>query len=256
MTRAFTRYALPLLVVLVMLAVWELASNAAHSPYFPPLSRVLGSFVELWFSAALFEQAMPSFIRVGIGFLAALVIGVAVGSLIGLSSLFRTLTKAQFEFIRAIPPVLLIPPSILLLGAGDGMKVFVIALSAVWPILLAAVDGVRAVEEGRIDAMRVFGLGQFQRFFWVVLPSAVPRIWSGVRAAVPIALVVMVASDYYASSDGIGYMISQTATRFRFDEMWASVILLGLVGAAINIGVVRIGHWFDKAFGEFGSVSI
>lgn len=252
MGRALLRFLAPVGVAGLLVGTWHVAAEAARSPFFPPLTEVAQAFRELWLSASFVDQAVPSFVRAGLGFGLALAAGVVVGSLIGLSPLFRALTKAQLEFLRAIPPVLLIPPSILLLGTGDSMKVVVIALSAVWPILLAAVDGVRSVEAVRIDAARVFGLDRARQFRWVVLPSAVPRIWSGVRAAVPIALVVMVAADYYASSDGLGYMISQTATRFRFSEMWASVILLGIFGALVNLAVIRLGRRFDKEFGEFG----
>lgn len=251
--KSWLRGASPVLVVIGVLVAWHLASRSSESLFFPPLRDILESFREMWFSALLIEQAVPSFVRAGFGFLIAVTAGILLGTLIGLSPVFRHLTRAQLEFLRAVPPVLLIPPSLLLLGTGSSMKVAVIALASVWPILLATIDGVRAVEEIRIDSGRVFGLTQLARIRWVILPSATPRIWSGVRAAVPIVFVVMVAADYYASSDGIGYVISQTATRFRFSEMWASVILLGLVGMAVNLTVMAIGRRLDRTFGEFGT---
>ncbi|MEQ3552686.1 ABC transporter permease subunit [Pseudonocardia nematodicida] len=249
---AWLRRLSPLLVIATVVAIWYLVSRSANSLFFPPLTDVLVSFRELWFSATLLDQALPSFIRAGAGFAIALVGGVVMGTAIGLSPLIRQLTTAQLEFLRSIPPVLLIPPSLLLLGTGTQMKIAVIALASVWPILLATIDGVRSVETVRLDSARVFGLGAAGRVRWVVLPTAMPRIWSGVRACVPIVFVVMVAADYYASSDGIGYMISQTATSFRFSEMWASVLLLGIFGAAVNLAVMRAGRWLDHTFGEFG----
>jgi ABC-type nitrate/sulfonate/bicarbonate transport system permease component len=178
------------------------------------------------------------------------VLGVVVGTAVGLSRGVEVWTRPELEFMRALPPVLVFPPMLLILGTGDTMKVAAIALSAMWPIVLATTDGVRSVEPARRDMARVFGLPLSAQLRHVVLPTAVPHIWSGVRAATPIALVVLIAAEYYASKNGIGYFISETSTSFRLTDMWSAVLLLGVIGVAVNGIVALIGRLLDRRFGE------
>lgn len=250
--RTAWRWGGPILVPLAAVAAWWGLSANSTSLFFPPLTDMLTAFRHNWLEGDTFStMALPSLVRAGEGLVIAVAAGIALGIVIGLSSLAEALTKPQLEFMRALPPILVIPPLILVLGTGDVMKVGVIAASAVWPILLAAIDGVRSVEPVRDDMIRVFGLPWHARLRYLILPTAIPHIWAGVRAAVPIALVVMVGAEYYSSQNGIGYFISETSTTFRLADMWSAVLLLGLLGMAINGIVLALGRLLDRRYGEF-----
>lgn len=243
----------PVVVTAAFVGLWWFASASSTSLYFPPLEQILAAFQTDWLSANFVAVAVPSLWRVGLGMVIAVCAGVGIGTVIGSLRPVEPFVKPELEFLRALPPILVIPPMILVLGTGDAMKVAVIAASAVWPILLATIDGVRSVEPVRDDMVRVFGLGWSARSRWVVLPSALPHIWSGVRTSIPIAFVVMVASEYYSAVNGIGNFISQTSTSFRLADMWSAVLLLGLIGVAVNLAVAFVGHVLDKKFGEYAN---
>ena len=246
---------LPAVVLLAAVATWWGLSASSTSLFFPPLKDIVTAFKDNWLSSALVDQALPSLWRLLRGMVIALVAGVVVGAVLGVFPRLERFTRPELEFMRAMPPILVIPPLLLVLGTGDFMKVAVIAASSVWPILLATSDGVRAVEPVRSDMGRAFRLPWRAQMRWIVLPTAVPHIWSGVRAAVPIAIVVMVAAEYYSSVNGLGYFIAQTSTTFRFVDMWTAVLLLGLLGVLVNTVVTVIGRWLDRRFGEFGGLA-
>lgn len=233
--------------------LWWVLSASSTSLYFPPLQKIAESFVTVWASDQLLSQALPSLLRVIVGLLIAIVLGVLIGSVVGILRRTEPFVRPELEFLRALPPVLVIPPLLLVLGTGDVMEITVIVASAIWPILLATTDGVRAVEPIRSDMGLVFRLPWTARMRWIILPTAVPHIWSGVRASVPIAIVVMVATEYYSSENGIGHFISQTTTTFRLADMWSAILLLGFMGVLLNGVAALIGRKLDLAYGEFGT---
>lgn len=248
--RLFARV-LPVIVALGVIAVWYFGSASSTSLYFPPLQKIGESFVSIWFSPQFAAEALPSFIRVTIGLIIAIIVGVVVGAIIGVIRPVEPFVRPELEFLRALPPILIIPPMLLILGTGDVMEISVIALSGLWPILLATTDGVRAVETVRSDMGRAFRLPWLARMRWITIPTALPHIWSGVRAAVPIAIVVMVGAEYYSSQSGLGYFISQATTTFRIADMWSAILLLGLLGVILNGVTAVIGRLLDRRYGEY-----
>jgi ABC-type nitrate/sulfonate/bicarbonate transport system permease component len=155
------------------------------------------------------------------------------------------------EFLRAIPPPLLIPIAILVLGIGAQMKVAVIAAGCVWPILLNTIDGVRGTEPTLLETSRVYGVGRWDILRSVVLPAASPRIFAGLRIALSLALILMVISEMQASTNGIGFFVLQAQRSFAIPEMWSGILLLGLLGYLINGGFAllerRLLRWHRGA---------
>jgi ABC-type nitrate/sulfonate/bicarbonate transport system permease component len=142
----------------------------------------------------------------------------------------RGLTEPVFEFFRAIPPPVLVPIFILLFGIGDGMKVVVIAFGCMWPILLNTVEGVRAVDEVLSDTGRVYGVSGGSRLRYLVLPSASPQIFAGLRQGLSVAIILMVISELFAATNGLGFAVVQAQRSFAIAETWAGMLMLGLLG--------------------------
>lgn len=228
-------------VLLGVLAVWEIMARLLQSFYFPPFSvAVLRLFDMLTDPEFLRGQAAPSVVRMLVGYViaggAGLVIGVLTGS-------FRTLFKTLdpfFEFFRAIPPPIIIPVGILLLGIGDAMKVVVIAFGTFWPVLLNSNDGARGVSQERLETAAVFGLRRAQTIVRVVLPSALPNIFAGLRIGLSLSLIMMVISEMIGSTNGIGYFILDAQKTFRVPDMFAGIALLGLLGYLLNAGFLAL----------------
>ena len=232
--------AAPLVGLLAAAALWWVVSADSESFYFPPLRDILVSFRENWMFARVGSDLVPGMARFLSGMALALAAGVVGGLCLGLSRTLYRAARPQLEFLRSVPPVLLLPPSLLVFGTGSGMKVFVIAAGSLWPILLATTAGVRSTDEMMTDMARVFGLGRSARIRTVVLPAALPSILAGVRTAVPIGLVLMVVSELVASTNGIGYFILESQQTFDLTAMWSGVLLLGVVGTSLGLLVARL----------------
>ena len=240
-----------LVVPVAVVAIWWLWSTGAESFYFPALPDILQTFGETWVFERVGGDVEPSVVRLGTGFALAVGTGIGAGLLLGVSRRARLLTAPVVEFLRAIPPPALIPVGLLVFGVGNGMKVLLIALACVWPILLNTADGIAGVETTLLDAARSYRIGPADRLRSVLLPAALPQIFAGMRTSLSVAIVVMVVSEMVASTDGIGFFVLQSQRSFDMPEMWSGVLLLGLLGNALNrilTGVERRAlHWHHGA---------
>ncbi|SDJ74249.1 ABC transporter permease [Nonomuraea jiangxiensis] len=232
--RALRLLALQLVVPVVLLAgIWWWTGQAG-SFYFPPASEVARYFADLWLFERVGGDVLPSLGRMFAGYAIAVVVGMVLGTALGLSRLLRTAADPVVQFLRALPPPALIPFALLLFGAGDWSKVFIIALGTVWPILLNTIDGVRGVESQLLDAARSFQIPAGARLTRIVLPAATPRIFAGMRTSLSIAIILMVVSEMVASDNGIGYFVLESQRSFAIPEMWTGIVLLGVLGFVLN----------------------
>lgn len=241
--KSLRRIALEAFLPIVLMAVWWVASAGSTSVYFPPLSKILQTFGDVWFSSTFTTDALPSIERLLIGYVLAALIGIAVGVALGVSGWARRATSPMVEFLRSIPAPLLVPIAIIILGVGTAMKVWVIVLGAVWPVLLGTIAGVRSVDETKREMVRSYQVPRAQTIRSVVLPAASPQIMSGLRTALSIAIIMMVISEMEASTNGIGYYVLEAQRTFAIPQMWAGILLLGLLGYAANLLFMLIERW-------------
>jgi len=218
--------ALPALLVVA----WWWTSDASTNFYLPPLRQILAAFADVWIGDRFATDVLPSLARLAAGYLIAAVVAISAGVVIGQSRVVRGIAEPGLEFLRAIPPPVLIPILILFAGIGDQMKIIVIAVGAVWPILLNTVEGVRAVDQVLIDTARSYRISGLSRLRHLTLPAAGPQIFAGLRQALSIAIILMVISEMFAAREGLGFAIIQFQRTFAIPEMWSGTILLGLLG--------------------------
>jgi ABC-type nitrate/sulfonate/bicarbonate transport system permease component len=240
-------YALGLPIILF--ALWFVLSNGSENFYAPPLKTILRAFADTWTPDRLRTDVVPSIWRLAAGYALAAVIGIALGVAIGLNRRLRATLEPVLEFFRAVPPPVLVPVIMLFAGIGNGMKIIVIVSGCVWPILLNTVEGVRAVDSVQVDTARAYGITGPARIARVVLPSASPQIAAGLRQALSIAIILMVISEMFAASNGLGFTIVQFQRSFAIPEMWSGIILLGLLGFALSLlfrlAERRALRWYD-----------
>ena len=165
----------------------------------------------------------------------AVVVGIALGVLLGRRPTLRRMASPVIEFLRAIPAPALIPFAILVLGVDNDAKIFLIAVVCFFPVLLNAIDGVAGIEPTLLDTTTVYRIGAFDRLRYVILPAAAPQIFAGIRTSLSLSLILMVISEMVASSNGIGYFILQSQRTFAITEMWSGILLLGLLGYLFNV---------------------
>lgn len=218
---------------IILIAAWWVASANSTSFFWPPLSQILEVFPQTWLEGRLTSDVLPSVVRLLLGYALALLIGISVGLAVGSSRVLRETAEPVLEFLRAIPPPVLVPVIMLFAGIGDGMKISVIAFGCVWPILLNTVEGVRGVDEVLTDTARSYGLGTATRMRSVVLRAASPQIMAGARQALSVGIILMVISEMFAASNGLGFTTVQFQRSFAIPEMWTGIILLGLIGVLL-----------------------
>ncbi len=240
---------LPLLILVAWNAVAKKPDEAVGAEKFYPDPLTVGrAFADNWIGPAFAEEVLPTLYRLGIGLVGSIEVGIAAGTVIGLLPWLRDLTEPLLEFFRAIPPPALIPIMMLLLGITDGMKITVIVSGAVWPILLNTIDGVRGTDSVMTETAHAFRITRWERLRFLVLPAASPRIMAGVRQGMSVALILMVISEMFASSSGLGYRIVYFQRNFLIAESWSGIVLLGLTGVllAVVFGFAerRILRWY------------
>lgn len=233
-------WGLMLVVPVGAIALWWVTSENSTSPFYPPLSEVLVAFYKTWVSNNFASDVVPSLWRMFAGYTLGVVFGVALGVLLGRVRPLYQSVSPLVHFARSVPATALVPVGITLLGIGDAPKIYLIAFVSVFPILLNTIEGVRSVEPGLEDVARSYGLTRRQRVVAVQLPSAAPPIFAGMRISLGLAFIMMIVSEMVAATSGIGFMTLTAQATFRIAEMWSGMILLGLLGAGLNLLFVQL----------------
>jgi ABC-type nitrate/sulfonate/bicarbonate transport system permease component len=144
------------------------------------------------------------------------------------------------EFLKPIPPVALIPLTILLWGPTKSVELFLVVFAALWPMLTQLVYGLREVSGTALDVARVYRLTPAQRTFNIVVPSLMPFAMTGLRISVTMALVVAIVTEYIVGIPGLGAMLSTTQVNGLLDRMYALIVAMGLLGLALNAGITLL----------------
>jgi ABC-type nitrate/sulfonate/bicarbonate transport system permease component len=223
-------------LILLLLVLWELAGVLK---WVSPLSlpRVSSVFATLWdliVSGELPRELGSSLWRMFAGYFIGVVLGVLFGLLMGAFRPMYKLLEPITEILRPIPSPAYVPIAILFLGIDDEMKIFMVAFSAFFPVLLNTLGGVRSVDPVQVQTASTFGVSGARRLWQVVLPAAAPSIFTGMRVSLAVALIVMVISEMVAASNGIGYFILAAQRGFKTREMFAGIITLAALGYLLN----------------------
>ena len=220
---------------LVLLVLWWVASADSQSFYLPPLRQILEAFASVWLGARLVDDVLPSVARLLTGFALAGLAGVTLGVMVGSSPRLRAACEPVLEFLRAVPPPVLIPVIMLFAGIGDTMKVLVILAGCLWPVLLNTVEGVRGADEVLVDTGRSYRITGWMRLRKLVLPGASPQIFTGARQSLAIAIILMVISEMFYADSGMGHTIVDAGREFNYSKVWSGVLLLGLLGVLLSL---------------------
>jgi ABC-type nitrate/sulfonate/bicarbonate transport system permease component len=215
---------------------WELGARAAHSAYVPPVSQIAVAFAQQWIGPGFVAQAVPSLERMFAGYAIGAAIGIVVGLLVGTIPALRRTIDPVAQALRVLPAAAVIPVGILLFGIGDAMKVFVIAFGSLFPILVNSADGAASADPVRLDVARTFGLSRAQILARVVLPSALPHVFAGMRVALALAFIMIIISEMVGGTNGLGYTILSSQRAFAIPETYAGIVLLGILGFVLNAG--------------------
>jgi sulfonate transport system permease protein len=227
--------AMELWLPVLLLSLWWFASAGSTDPYFPSLENILRRFADMWLLELWGSDVVPSLRNLLVGYALALVIGMGAGLVLGHVDRLRLAFTPEIEFGRCLPSVALLPLVIVGIGIGNAGKIAIIAFGALWPILLSTIDGVRGTDPILHDLARSIRLGRWRRFRSVLLPSAMPNIVAGAKVSLAISVVLVVVSELAGAERGVGYVLLASQRSFAITDMWAAMVLLGLLGYALNV---------------------
>ena len=227
------------------LFAWKLAADAKliNPLWFPGPDksfRVLAGWIA---SGELWDPLGKTVGRMFAGWLAATIAGVALGAAIASSAFARELFEPSAEFLRPLPASAILPPAILVFGFSDAMIVFVVAFGSVWPILLGAIHGFKSVDPRLSEVARMLRLTPWARAWKIQLPNALPDIFAGMRVSISIALIITVASEMLSSQQGIGHLMLVAARAFRSADIFAGIVVLGVLGYITNATMQKLEDW-------------
>ena len=243
---------LPLITGALFLAAWHIAVKLSGSDIFPTPMEVLRGLGELARQGLLLKYIVASLFRVSWGFGLAVLIGVPLGLVLGW---FRPAFAALNPFIqilRPISPIAWIPVAILWFGVKDTAPVFLIFLASVFPITVSAMAAVQNMQQVYLRAAQNFGLSGFPLFRRVIFPAALPQVITGIRIALGVAWLVVVAAEMIAVNSGLGYLIidARNAGK-RYDLVVACMVMIGLIGLLLDL-LVRSLEKFDEVRWGYG----
>lgn len=247
----YPRWVLPAVEVAVpiaLLALWWFASAGSTNAFFPPLQTIIERLIALLQTPKFLLDIGSSLLNLVISFALAVVIGIVVGALLGLVRPLSWVVEPTLHFFRAIPPVALVPIFVSLIGFGNETRILSITLAALFPTLIATIDGVRGIDPTLTMVSRVYRFEAPQRIAGVVLPAASPRIFSGMQVSLQTAFIVMIASEMLGSSTGLGAATLLAQQSFAIADMWACILVLGVIGYASSalFGLLRrrVLRWY------------
>ena len=210
-------------------------------PSIPDVLRAAASVATEGFQGVtLLEDIEVSLLRVGLGFLAAVCVGVPLGLLVGMSRFIESAVDPYIQFLRPLPPLGYYTLLIVWFGIGDASKIILLFLTGLPIIAVSSAAGVRAVDRGMLLAMSSLGLKGVSLFRFVVLPGCLPAIFTGMRLALGATFGSLVAAELIAAESGLGWLILTASNYVRTAIVFAGIIVIGLIALALDQAVVQI----------------
>jgi NitT/TauT family transport system permease protein len=233
--------------IAVFLLCWELLPRLGliDRTFVPPFSTVVKTWWQLLTDGVLWEHTRASMVRALGGFAISIAIAVPLGLLIGWYTLLADLLNPLLELFRNTAPLALLPVFVLILGIGETSKIGIIVYACTWPILLGTISGVRTVDPLLVKSARSLGIGSVRLFQKVILPAAVPSIFTGIRMAGAFSVLILVAAEMVGAKAGLGYLINYSQQNFAVPQMYAAIITISLIGLVINAVLLRVERHFS-----------
>lgn len=248
----FSSILLPLATGVIFLIVWHSLVRLSGSDLFPTPMEVMRGIQELFEKGLLLKYIVASLFRVSWGFGLAVLVGVPLGLILGwFKPAFQALNP-MIQILRPISPIAWIPVAILWFGIDDTAPIFLIFLASVFPITVSSMAAVQNMQLVYLRAAQNFGIKGPQLFRRVILPAALPQIITGIRIALGIAWLVVVAAEMIAVNSGLGYLIidARNAGK-RYDLVVAGMVMIGLIGLVLDL-LIRQLEKFDEVKWGYG----
>ncbi|MDB5606428.1 MAG: putative aliphatic sulfonates transport permease protein ssuC [Bradyrhizobium sp.] len=245
---------LPGLSVIVFLMIWQLYVDVREIPaiYLPSPTAIAGSLWGMIRDGSIFHHLTVTVLRIFAGFMVATIAGILVGLLMGMSRIFERIIDPWIAALYPLPKISLIPLLIIWLGTGEAYKIIISAITAFFPIAMSTYAGVRQVDPGLVKAAKDLGASPTQIQINVILPGAIPSIFSGLQLGMGVAIILIVAAEMIGSSSqgGMGYLLINAGQVMDTEKVFASLVVLTLMGAFI----IKGQQWLDRKLAPWASL--
>ena len=229
--------ALPALGVGAFLSLWWLRTRGASINEVPGPVATARGLADLLRSGVLAKNVVASLFRVAFGFSLAALLGVPLGIIVGWYARAHATLNPVIQALRPISPIAWLPIATLWFGSGDLAAVFLIFLSSFFPIVVSTASAVRSIEGRYLRAAENFAVHGVDLAARVILPAAMPQIVTGLRVALGIAWVVVVAAEMLGVNSGLGYQVNDARNNLRFDLVTAAMVVIGVIGYLLDLGL-------------------
>lgn len=242
LTPLLGRLARPTVVIVAFLALWETAPRIGlvDKVFLPPFSEVVAAWFALAGNGQLVEHVSASLTRALVGFAIATAVSVPLGVAIAWYRPVAEFLNPILELFRNTAALALLPVFVLILGIGETSKVALVVYASSFPILLNTISGVRTVDPLLIKSAYSLGFSAIRLFQKVILPAAVPTIFTGLRMAAASSILVLIAAEMVGAKAGLGYLITAAQFNFQIPNMYAGIVTIALVGVVFNGVLVAI----------------
>jgi ABC-type nitrate/sulfonate/bicarbonate transport system permease component len=226
--------------VVVVLSLWEIFGRQVNPLFLSYPSAIARAFFQLLGAGEFERQALGSLQVFAVGLIAALILGIALGLLMGRYRLAEYILDPYVYALDATPRVALIPLLLLWFGLGTSSKIAIVFLSGLFPVLMNTFAGVRTVSAQLVDIGRAYGAREGKIFTTIILPAALPFVMAGVRLAVGRALIGIITAEMFTAVTGLGALLIRYSSALATDKFFVPVILLALLGVFLSSAVEKL----------------
>jgi ABC-type nitrate/sulfonate/bicarbonate transport system permease component len=226
--------------VVVVLSLWEIFGRQVNPLFLSYPSAIARAFFQLLGAGEFERQALGSLQVFAVGLIAALILGIALGLLMGRYRLAEYLLDPFVYALDATPRVALIPVLLLWFGLGTSSKIAIVFLSGLFPVLMNTFSGVRTVSANLVDVGRAYGAREGKIFSKIMLPAALPFVMAGIRLAVGRALIGIITAEMFTAVTGLGALLIRYSSALATDKFFVPVILLALLGVFLSSAVEKL----------------
>jgi nitrate/nitrite transport system permease protein len=241
----------PLVAIFILLFIWQMLCSGENPNLPSPITVLKDTWNPLIISpfynnggtdVGLGWQLIASLKRVAIGFSLATIVGIALGILVGASRFMYDALDPIFQVLRTIPPLAWLPISLAALRQSDPSAIFVIFITAIWPIIINTTVGVQQIPQDYNNVSRVLRLSKIEYFFNILFPSTVPYIFTGLRIGIGLSWLAIIAAEMLVGGVGIGFFIWDAYNSSQISQIIIALIYVGLVGLLLDKIVAFIGR--------------
>ncbi|MGZ5835843.1 MAG: ABC transporter permease [Xanthobacteraceae bacterium] len=232
-------------VTILLVLLWQFIADHGGIPpvFLPGPDRAWRALVAGFFSGDLLNLTYATIQRMIYGWVFASIAGIILGAIVGSSQVAREYVAPMLEMVRPVPTSAFMPVMIAFLGLTGQMVTLVIAIGSIWPVLLATVHGVSSVEPRLLELSRSLRLGRIETLWKIALPNSMPDILAGMRIGLTVSLILAVIGEMLTSENGLGWYVLIAARSFRSADLFAGVIVLGIVGLVSNLALQEIERY-------------